>query len=151
MRLKIFSVLVFLAGLESCSRGPDYGVQDSKLQMTTQALTKELKGSGQYQGVQPSSLDAQYQVLSAKNGSQYFMQEEMVVSSSRSPRTEELPLIYWREFFKGKNYRESEVKAEGDLHAHRMPLLQLNCDKLGIGVVYDSEKDSVVRVFFYAH
>jgi hypothetical protein len=151
MRLKLFALLLLLAGLESCSRGPDYGVQDSKLQITAQALTKELKGSGQYQGVQTSALDSKYQVLSAKNGSQYFMQEEKVVSSSRAPRVEERPLIYWREYFKGKNYRESEIKAEDDLHAHRMPLLQLNCDLLGMGVVYDSEKDSVVRVFFYAH
>ena len=151
MTPKVLTIFVFLAEIASCSHGPDYGVRDSKLQMTSQSLTNELKGSGQYQGVQPSTLDSKYQVLSAKNGSQYFMQDEKVVSSSRSPRVEERPLIYWREYFKGKNYRESELKAEDDVHAHRIPLLQLNCDQLGMGVIYDSEKDSVVRVFFYAH
>ena len=151
-----FSFLVF--ALTACSKksippilsNPTQqvsGIPSVPLLPGKDALIAQLKSEGTLLGVQTSQLDRNYEVVSTINDDQYFIKGDRVVSSSRRPKAKERALIYWRNIFKGHLYEENE--ASTDLHGHSRPLLQLSCDSLGQGVLYDPNQERVIRIFYY--
>jgi hypothetical protein len=113
----------------------------------TQIMNK-LEKQGDLEGVQTSSIDRGYEVVSSKSETQYFVKDGRVVSYMREPKTDESKIIYWRYRFKDQLYRETDLPRDGQL-GHRLPLRQLACDSLGMGVVYDPNSETVKRVFHY--
>lgn len=111
-------------------------------------LIAKLKQQGVFDSVQTSKIDGNFEVVSTKVGDDYFVKDGVVVSSSRLARKNEQTLIYWRYRFKGKPYHESKVNEMGSL-GHGQAMLQLQCDSLGIGVVYQPSNEKVTRVFYY--
>ncbi len=110
-------------------------------------LIDQLKQKGNFLGVQTSEIDSSYQVVTTTEDEKYFLTGDKLVSSSRRPKEDELSLMYWRNFFKGKIYRETELKHENQ--GHGQPHIRLTCDSLGQGVLYDPAHERVTRVFYY--
>lgn len=113
----------------------------------TQIMNK-LEKQGQLEGVQTSSIDRGYEVVSSKSDTQYFVRDGKVVSYIREPKADESKIVYWRYRFKNHLYRDTDLPRDGQL-GHRLPLRQLACDSLGLGVVYDPNSETVKRVFHY--
>lgn len=111
-------------------------------------IANQLKLKGQLASVGASSLDSQYEVVTAKDDTRYFVKGGKVVSYIAAPKGDESKIIYWRYKFKDQLYRESDLPPDG-LKGHHLPLRQLVCDALGTGVVYDPNSQTVKRVFHY--
>jgi hypothetical protein len=116
--------------------------------LSKDALVDSLKQKGTFKGVQTSQIDGQYEIVSTTTNENYFVKANRLVSSSRKPRTKEKSLIYWRMQFRGKAYRERNLTSES-VEGHERPMLELACDTLGTGVVYDPSHEEVKRVFYY--
>jgi hypothetical protein len=140
--------------LESCTKqglvttGPESLVANRFPPTSKVALIETLKAKDNFQGVQTSELDGQYEVVSTHGDEKFYIKGDRLVSNSRKPTDHERALIYWRGKFKGKAYREKILTDEA-IQGHERPLLELACDSLGTGVIYDPSHEEVKRVFYY--
>jgi hypothetical protein len=115
---------------------------------TKAELVAQLKDQGVFDAVQTSTIDRNFEVVKTTTDDDFFIKDNIVVSSSRKPKPRERSLLYWRYQFKGKGYREAKVD-DSSLEGHTQPLKQLACDELGMGVVFDPSIEQVTRVFYY--
>jgi hypothetical protein len=145
----IYLGLILLAA--SCSRQSrvENFEQASVINRTAQTdLIAQLKKNALFESVQTSTIDRDFKVIKSASGENYFVKDNVVVSSSRLPKAgPERTLLHWRYRFKGKTYREAKV--EGPADEHTEGLRQLACDSEGMGVVYDPSNEQVTRVFYY--
>ena len=160
MKKKIFNsrlsapAFLLIIGLSSCSHsnsitsGSGTFPPNSVPAISKAALIDSLKLKGNFQGVQTSRIDGRYEVVTTQQDEKYFIKNDRLVSNSRKPNPQEKSLIYWRGKFRGKAYRETPLANEAIL-GHERPLLEIACDKLGMGVIYDPTREEVKRVFYY--
>ena len=153
--LLILAILIWITGFlhSGCTfKGArDPSEVPSHLNQNKEELIQQLKARGQLKEVQTSRLNPGYEVVSAQDDSSYFIQGHKVVSAIRSPKHHEQKLMYWRMAFMGRAYREIQLKAQVLRPGHEPPVIELACDSLGQGVLYDPAKGRVTRVFYYAN
>jgi hypothetical protein len=153
------AMLILLVGATACSHSTSSGKSGSvsanpvtKVSpipaVTQDTLVNSLKDKGTLVGVQTSTIDSQYDVVSTTGDEKFYIKGGRLVSNSRRPLKGEKSLIYWRTQFRGRPYRETALTQEA-IAGHERPLLEFACDSIGTGVIYDPSHEEVKRVFNY--
>lgn len=150
--MRFLSVLLFIALIfTSCSReSPSGPKSDPAIGKTKEEISVELQSQDAFQGIQTSLVDSEYEQTIRGGDETYIFQDGRVISKIRNARKEERALIYWREKFKGKLYRERTLKNQKAVHGHQKAWLEFACDSAGTGVIFDPVREQVVKVFYYA-
>jgi len=140
----------FLVAASGCSRTAQTTDSfETKIKQNPETLISSLKSRGVFAGVQTSSLNRNYEVVSSTEDANYFVVNHQVVSSSRPPKRHELSLMYWRNRFSGCAYHETESDRESRQVGHEARVIQLACNERGMGVLYDTGLGRITRVFYY--